>query len=103
MASVTTRDHATIQAWARARGAAPAVLSRAGGLLRLEFAPQLPSAAAQVGWEEFFRVFDAKGLQLVYDDKPGSRFHKLVYPESGAPLAAKPKPAAPRRTSRRAA
>ncbi|HUX67181.1 MAG TPA: hypothetical protein VMV31_06810 [Terriglobales bacterium] len=100
MASVTTRDHAAIQAWARTRGACPAVLSRAGGLLRFEFGPP-PAAAAQLGWEEFFRVFDAKGLQLVYDDKPGSRFHKLVYPEGET--AARPKPALRRSSSRRAA
>lgn len=84
MASVTTRDHDEIQDWAQARGATPSVVSRTGGMLRFEFAPEgeAPSELAPVAWDDFFQVFDDKGLELVYDDKPASRFHKLIYPET---------------------
>lgn len=51
-------------------------------MLRFEFAANSPGELADVSWDDFFRVFDERGLELVYDDKPGSRFHKLVYPET---------------------
>jgi hypothetical protein len=82
MASVTTRDHEEIRNWAEEHGAAPAVVSRTGGMLRFEF--DTPAELAEVSWDDFFDVFDERGLELVYDDKPGSRFHKLVYPEAAA-------------------
>lgn len=82
MASRVTRDHEEIQRWAAERSACPAVVSRTGGMLRFEFDPQHASELSQVDWDDFFQVFDEKGLELVYDDKPGSRFHKLVYPET---------------------
>ncbi|MGH9480129.1 MAG: hypothetical protein ACRD1A_12920 [Terriglobales bacterium] len=84
MASVTTRDHDEIQQWASEHGATPSVVSDTGGMLRFEFAPQPPEELAEVEWSDFFRVFDERGLELVYDDKPGSRFHKLIYPETAA-------------------
>jgi hypothetical protein len=82
MASVTTRDHEEIRNWADEHGATPAVVSRTGGMLRFEF--DTPAELAEVSWDDFFDVFDERGLELVYDDKPGSRFHKLVYPETTA-------------------
>jgi hypothetical protein len=80
MASVTTRDHEEIRNWADDHDATPAVVSRTGGMLRFEFGA--PAELAEVSWDDFFNVFDERGLELVYDDKPGSRFHKLVYPET---------------------
>jgi hypothetical protein len=82
MPSQTTRDHEEIQRWAQERGACPAVVSRTGGMLRFEFDPKRAEELTAVDWDEFFTVFDRKGLELVYDDKPGSRFHKIVYPET---------------------
>jgi hypothetical protein len=79
MASQSTRDHEEIQRWAEERGACPAVVSRTGGMLRFEF--DRPPELADVSWDDFFRVFDERGLELVYDDQPESRFHKLAYPE----------------------
>ncbi|TAN20796.1 MAG: hypothetical protein EPN33_13485 [Acidobacteria bacterium] len=82
MASHTTRDHDEIRCWAEDHDATPSVVSRSGGMLRFEFAANLPGELADVSWDDFFGVFDERGLELVYDDKPGSRFHKLVYPET---------------------
>lgn len=105
MASVTTRDHARIQEWARSHGACPAVVSRTGGMLRFEFNPEAANELSPVDWDDFFRVFDEKGLELVYDDKPGSRFHKFAYPETIAAKTPKSRrgqarAAAPRTTAR---
>ncbi|MGH9518584.1 MAG: hypothetical protein ACRD2D_03005 [Terriglobales bacterium] len=89
MASLTTRDHNQIQEWARRHDACPAVVSRTGGMLRFEFDPTSAGALREVDWGEFFQVFDEKGLELVYDDKPGSRFHKFAYPDAAAPRKTK--------------
>lgn len=51
-------------------------------MLRFEFDPVQARELTGVDWDDFFSVFDRKGLELVYDDKPGSRFHKIVYPET---------------------
>ncbi|HXR97486.1 MAG TPA: hypothetical protein VN709_06545 [Terriglobales bacterium] len=84
MASETTRDHEEIRNWAKIHNAIPAVVSRTGAMLRFEFSPPSASGLEEVDWDSFFRVFDEKGLKLVYDDKPGSRFHKFIYPETEA-------------------
>lgn len=82
MASKSTRDHEDIRRWADAHHAVPTVVGRTGGMLRFEFDPQSRESLTPVSWDEFFKVFDEKGLELLYDDKPGSRFHKIVYPET---------------------
>lgn len=103
MASVTTRYHDEIRQWATAHGAVPSVVSSTGGMLRFEFAPEPPAELAEVSWREFFRIFDERGLELVYDDKPGSRFHKLIYPETAAARArGERQPAKPARSRQRA-
>ena len=91
MASVSTRDHAAIRRWAGERGASPARVSATTGLLRFEF--DQPPELASMSWDDFFRAFDERGLALVYDDAPASRFHKLVYPEAkpAAPAARPPR------------
>ncbi len=82
MASQSTQSHEVIQQWAESHGAIPTIVSRTGGMLRFEFDPSQAGSLTPVAWDEFFQVFDEKGLQLLYDDKPGSRFHKFVYPET---------------------
>lgn len=94
MAVAITRDHGVIQDWARRHGACPLVLSRAGGMLRFEFDSAPAGALRDLDWEDFFRVFDSKGLELIYDDQPGSRAHKLAYPEAAPGVKRKPKLAA---------
>ncbi len=82
MASQSTQSHEVIHQWAESHGAIPTIVSRTGGMLRFEFDPSQAGNLTPVAWDEFFQVFDEKGLQLLYDDKPGSRFHKFVYPET---------------------
>lgn len=101
MASHATRDHEEVQRWAADHGACPAVVSRTGGMLRFEFDPEHAEALTQVDWDEFFQVFDDKGLELIYDDKPGSRFHKIVYPETVEAKALHRTPAKPASAGRR--
>lgn len=73
-------------------------------MLRFEFSPASSGTLEEVDWNEFFQVFDERGLELIYDDKPGSRFHKFAYPETveaKQTKSAKAKPA-PKSTARRA-
>ncbi len=88
MASLSTRDHAAIRRWAGEHHASPALVDRPGGLLRFEF--DRPPGPAALSWDDFFRAFDQRGLELVYDDRPGSRFHKLVVPESAPAETGRP-------------
>jgi len=64
------------------------------GVLRFEFSAASKPALEEVDWTEFFRVFDERGLELIYDDKPGSRFHKFAYPETPVKRGEPPAPAA---------
>ncbi len=99
MASHATRDHEEIRNWAEQHGACPTVVSRTGGMLRFEFNPQDSGDTLQgINWDDFFQVFDEKGLELLYDDKPGSRFHKFVYPETIEAKAEHKPPARPARS-----
>jgi hypothetical protein len=72
----TTRDHATIQAWAEERGASPARV-RGAGVLRLAFS-ELPPTWERLDWPTFFAEFDRGQLAFFYEDAPGSRICKLV-------------------------
>jgi hypothetical protein len=64
-----TEDVVEIRRWAEGRGARP---SRDGGsgLPGLAF-PGEPSAAAEVGWDEFEVTFLLMRCVCVYDDAPG--------------------------------
>ena len=84
MGSQSTRDHDEIRRWAESRGAVPVLAQAAAGQLRFEFEPRHRETLSPVSWDDFFRLFDEKGLELLYDDKPESRLHKLVYPEAVA-------------------
>lgn len=81
-----TRDHEMIRRWAEARGGRPAMVEGTQ-ILRIDFPEPEPDAKLKpVSWEDFFRVFDDRGLELLYqehthDGKP-SRFNKLVRPGS---------------------
>ncbi len=84
-----TTDHDRIRRWAEARGGQPATVKRTAkdrqpaGILRVDF----PGFRGQrslkaVSWDEWFRVFDERGLALLYQDRTASgkpsRFNKLV-------------------------
>jgi hypothetical protein len=104
--SVTTTDHAAIQAWAEARGGKPAAVEVTGngddvGVLRIEF-PGSPNAddakLTEITWEAFFEKFDAGGLALVYQEETAggatSSFNRLVKRQTPAVAPATSKPVA---------
>ncbi len=78
-----TTDHDEIKAWAEARGGRPAKVDTdgPGGLLRIDFgAPD--ERLEEIGWDEFFEIFEENGLALLHQDKTAdggeSRFNKFV-------------------------
>jgi len=89
--SKTTKDHNTIKKWAEDRDGKPAVVestansSKGGGLLRINFPGYAEDNLKNISWEEFFRIFDEKKLQCLYQEetKDGgeSRFFKFVSDE----------------------
>jgi hypothetical protein len=90
-ASYTTTDHDVIRAWAEARGGRPATVSgtedsgQGGGVLRIEFDAS-EERLDDADWDEFFRVFDDRGLAFVYQEQTSdgqtSRFNKLISRDS---------------------
>lgn len=78
----TTTDHEVIRDWAEERGGQPSRVKGTGdtqdpGLLRFDFG-EPEEELEPISWEEFFDKFEESKLALVYDDKPDSRFSKLV-------------------------
>jgi hypothetical protein len=76
-----TKDHEFIKRWAEERGAYPAVVKGTEGLLRFDFEEKSDPEEnlERIDWEEFFKIFDATGIQLTYDEDKNSRFHKFTY------------------------
>ena len=86
--SKKTTDHDEIKHWVEARGAAPARVKSTAtaddvGLLRINFPRESEDNLEEISWDEFFREFDEKGLEFVYQDKTAegtvSRFGRIVY------------------------
>lgn len=81
--SETTTDHETIMKWADARGGEPAKVDtdQEGGILRLAFG-QDDDALTMISWDEWFEIFEAESLALVYEDTASdgskSQFNKIV-------------------------
>ena len=79
-----TRDHHTIRNWAEERGGHPAIVEGTQ-ILRIDFDdPDGPDEKLQrVSWDEFFRVFDDRGLEFLYQEHTQdghiSRFNKFVH------------------------
>lgn len=82
-AAETTTDHDTIRKWAQARDGHPAKVAATGdgGVLRIDFG-EPEEALEEIGWDEFFRIFDENRLAFLYQDETGdggtSRFNKFV-------------------------
>jgi hypothetical protein len=83
-----TRDHETIRRWVEERGGRPAMVEGTQ-ILRIDFDDPDGSRDEKlvpVSWDEFFRVFDERGLEFLYQehthDGPISRFNKFVYADS---------------------
>lgn len=89
--SKTTRDHDKIRIWAQERDGKPSVVTRAEGeettILRIDFpdADDREENLEEISWDEFFKIFDKRGLEFLYQDHTPdgkrSRFSKFVYPE----------------------
>jgi hypothetical protein len=86
-ASKITADHDEIKGWAQERGGVPSMVKgtgeEGGGILRFDFPPTGTKPNLQeISWEEFFRIFDDKGLAFLYQEKTKegeiSRFNKFV-------------------------
>lgn len=79
----TTTDHDTIRKWAEERGGHPARVKtdEPGGILRIDFG-EPEESLEEIGWDEFFRIFEDRKLAFLYQEKTGdgesSRFNKLV-------------------------
>jgi hypothetical protein len=75
-----TSDHKTIRRWAEARGGHPAMVEGTE-ILRFDFR-EPDEKLKQVSWDEFFRVFDDRGIEFLYQDETQdggkSRFFKFV-------------------------
>jgi hypothetical protein len=86
----TTTNHEAIRKWVEKRGGHPAVVEATrgkggGGLLRIDFDDpdgETDERLEQIGWDEFFRVFDKNNLTFLHDEDGGSRFNKFVEKES---------------------
>lgn len=79
-----TRDHDTIRRWAEARGGHPAVVGDTE-ILRIDFDDpdgEQDQNLRRIAWDEFFRIFDARDLEFLYQDRTHdgklSRFNKFV-------------------------
>ncbi|MDQ0453743.1 hypothetical protein [Rhizobium paknamense] len=83
MTSQTTTDHDEIRAWVEERGGRPSVIRTEGkgGVLRIDFGEK-EEAFEEIGWEEFFEIFEASKLAFLYQDETQdgetSRFNKFV-------------------------
>ena len=83
MSSATrTRDHDRIRKWAEHRGGRPAKVDTGGegGILRLDFG-EPEENLTEIGWDEFFAIFDGSGLEFLHSDETDSRFNKFVRAE----------------------
>jgi hypothetical protein len=79
-----TRDHEHIRRWVEERGGRPAVV-RGTQILRIDFEDpdgSIDENLQPVPWDEFFRLFDERGLDFLYQEKTRdgkvSRFNKFV-------------------------
>lgn len=77
--SRTTTDPDEIRQWAEARGGRPAKVETKGegGILRLDFGDP-DDNLTEIDWEEFFEIFEERGLAFLYQDEGDSRFNKFV-------------------------
>ncbi len=86
--SLATTSHDVIRQWAEDRNATPATVAGTEheghlGVLRLDFGDDSQSLE-HVSWEEWFRTFDERGLNFIYQetrsDGSPSNFFRLDNP-----------------------
>jgi len=77
-----------IQRWVEERDGFPATVKQTHkqndpGLLRIDFPGYSgEDTLEQVGWDEWFKGFEANKLAFLYEDEPNSRFNKLISRDS---------------------
>lgn len=80
-----TRDEDTIRDWVEARNGHPAQVRGTEGLLRIDFEDgDRDEDLEQISWEDFFAVFEDRGLTFLYDPEGESRFNKMIRDEESA-------------------
>lgn len=88
--TLTTRDHGKIKEWAQERGAQPATVPGTEhgdhlGVLRLDFPGYGGKDLKKVSWEQWFKTFDDRRLDFVYQEKTKdgeeSNFFRLTNPD----------------------
>ncbi|NKX56373.1 Rho termination factor N-terminal domain-containing protein [Arthrobacter mobilis] len=86
--SLVTTHHEVIKQWAEERNAVPATVSGTEhgghlGVLRFDFGDK-NSDLRQVSWEEWFKTFDERGLNFIYQEQRSdgqqSNFFRLENP-----------------------
>jgi hypothetical protein len=76
-------DHDEIRQWAEARDGRPSKVDTGGegGILRFDFGDKEDNLT-EIGWDEFFQIFDDNKLALLAQDETAdgktSRFAKFV-------------------------
>jgi hypothetical protein len=90
--SRTTTDHDEIRRWVEEHGGTPAIVRGTeegdGGVLRIDFPGGSGGESLEhVSWDEWFRIFDERGLALLYQEEKAdgqdSTFFKLVRRDEG--------------------
>ncbi|MFW5832333.1 MAG: hypothetical protein ACOCVA_08760 [Prolixibacteraceae bacterium] len=84
--SKKTTNHEFIKKWAEERNGKPAIVKGteenqpAPGLLRIKFSEESGDNLKTISWDEFFKTFEDKNLQFLYedDDNKENRFFKFV-------------------------
>jgi hypothetical protein len=85
--SKTTTNHDEIRQWVEARGGQPAQVKGTergdSALLRIDYPGYSgEDTLEQIGWDEFFEIFDDNKLAFLYQDRTEdggeSRFSKFV-------------------------
>ena len=80
--AIITTNHNEIRQWVEARDGRPARIktSDEGGVLRIDFR-EPDEEFEEISWEEFFEIFDSRGLAFLHQDKTAdgktSRFNKF--------------------------
>jgi hypothetical protein len=87
--SLVTTDHEVIRRWAKARKAVPATVEGTEhgghlGVLRFDFPGYSGDRLTEVGWDDWFKAFDKRGLNFIYQetrtDRKRSNFFQLENP-----------------------
>lgn len=85
--SRSTTNHDEIRRWVSDRGGHPAIVkgteTRGSALLRIDYPGYSgEDTLEEIGWDEFFDIFDKNELAFLYQDKTAdgkkSRFSKFV-------------------------